>query len=653
MALIYPPALGSIPSPASLTPTIFSTTFSGETGVGAHQSTDWQIATADTFGSSELVYNQNDTVNKTSLTIPASTLQSNTHYYIRIRHRDDATPDANISNWSKVAEFNTGLPIQTPTVTIASPTALIPVITSSAYSGSNTHARTDWQIATDFLFTNIHEELLDTPSSLTQFTPQTLSYNTLYFVRVRYRDNTGTNSEYSSPVSFYTDTQTNVSPKINRPSITAPVNAATNVTLTPTISGSGFSGINGATHVSSTWQIALTPTFGSDAGLAPLAGGYTATSQISNTSGLVYEAANDINNKTSITIASGILEEDRTYYVRVRYQYVDLQNANWYSEWSEPIYFATSAVPAELQCPAITSVVESTIYDRLDVTSSAFVATPAAAQTHVHSDWEVATDAGFTNKVIVASIDTTNRTTFPIPTDSIRPSTQYYVRVRYNNGAINSVFSAGYSFMSPSTATGTLQDFTRVQTDTLDDLSVSTTKIINLSVTNPKLADGAVTTAKIAPGAVDADTALTDDSVTSAKLNSTGGSEAVTTDVIRNLNVTTAKLAAGSATSEKIDITGATDPSSPVNGQIFYNTSQNTFKTYNGVNWKESGDAGDYYIIRKPQPGATNLTIVYAGRQTNISYDEYSSPLNTHQFFAPSGLEFNIDSNGHLVVTVR
>ena len=85
---------------------------------------------------SELVYNQNDTVNKTSLTIPASTLQSNTHYYIRIRHRDDATPDANISNWSKVAEFNTGLPIQTPTVTIASP-ALIPVITSSAYSGSN------------------------------------------------------------------------------------------------------------------------------------------------------------------------------------------------------------------------------------------------------------------------------------------------------------------------------------------------------------------------------------------------------------------------------------------------------------------------------------------------------------------------------------
>ena len=109
----------------------------------------------------------------------------------------------------------------------------------------------------------------------------------------------------------------------------------------------------------------------------------------------------------------------------------------------------------------------------------------------------------------------------------------------------------------------------------------------------------------------------------------------------------------GAVTSEKLDVSGNTDPSAPVEGQIFYNTNQDTLKTWNGTNWKESGDAGDYYIIRKPQPGDTNLTIVYAGRQTNISYSEYSSNLNTHQFFAPSGLEFNIDSSGHLVVTVK
>ena len=183
---------------------------------------------------------------------------------------------------------------------------------------------------------------------------------------------------------------------------------------------------------------------------------------------------------------------------------------------------------------------------------------------------------------------------------------------------------------------------------------MSTTKIINLSVTNPKLADGAVTTAKIAPGAVDADAALTDDSVTSAKLNSTGGSEAVTTDVIRNLNVTTAKLAVGSATSEKIDITGATDPSSLSMVKFFTIPARIHSKRIMVLTGKKVGTLVTTSIIRKPQPGTTNLTIVYAGRQTNISYDEYSSPLNTHQFFAPSGLEFNIDSNfGHLVVTVR
>lgn len=648
MALIFPPALGSIPSPASLTPTLVSTTFSGEAGVGAHDSTDWQIATENTFSSSSLVYNQNDTVNLTSLTVPSSTLSSDTFYYVRIRHRDDA---GEISNWSQVAEFNTGLPIGTPTVTISSPTPLVPVIVSSVFAGANTHTRSDWQIATDILFTNIVEQLIDSPSSLNQYSPQSLVYNTLYYVRVRYKDNLNTYSDYSVPVSFYTDTQTNVNPKIDRPSILAPVDNASNVSITPTITSSGFSGANGATHVSSTWEVAFTPTFGSSSGLAPGAVG-TTSPQIENTSGLIYRSAGDINNKTSITLQSGILEEAKTYYVRVRYEYIDLQNTSWYSEWSEPIQFNTVAVPGEIQCPSVTSVIESTIYDRMDVTTSTYVATQTAGQTHVHSDWQVATDAGFANLVIVATNDTTNRTLFPIPLDSIRPSTNYYIRVRYYNGSIYSAYSPGYVFQSPATATGTLQDFTRVQTDTLDDLSVSTNKIINLSVTTPKLGDNAVTAAKIAPGGI-IDSNIQNGAITEPKLYQVSGSEAVTTPTMRDGAVTSPKLADGAATTSKIDISGATDPVSPVEGQVFYNTAQSTFKTYNGTNWKESGDAGDYYIIRKPQPGNTNLTVVYAGRQTNISYAEYSAPENTHQFFAPSGLEFNIDSSGHLVVTVR
>ena len=654
MALVFPPALGNIPSPSSLTPTVAGTTFyavtTGGVAPGTHQSTDWQINTSSGFESASFVYNTNDTVNLTSLAVPAATLALKTTYYMRSRHRDTS---GNISNWSQVAVFDTGLQIDTPSITVSSPTPLTPIISSSAYSGVNTHSRSDWQVSTNFHFTTIQQQLLDSPTSLTQYSEAAgLAYNTLYYVRVRYRDNLGQNSEWSTPASFYTDTSTNVNPKINRPSITNPVDASSNSTLTPQISGSGFVGANGATHVSSTWQIALSPSFGSSSVTPPNAIG-TTSSQISNTSGLVFEALNDINNKSTITINPGILEEGKTYYVRVRYQYVDLQSVQWNSEWSEPIYFTTIDVPGEVQCPAITSITESNIYDRMDVVSSTFTATQAAGQSHSYSDWEVATDAAFTNVVITALADTTNKTTFPIPTDSIRPSTTYYVRVRYWNGTIWSVYSPGFSFQSPATATGTLQDFTRVQTDTLDDLSVSTNKIINLSVTNAKLADNTITSAKINVGGIDGSASLADDSVTDLKLNSTGGSEAVVTNTIRNLNVSTEKLADNAVTSDKVDISGAVDPGTPIEGQIFYNTAESTFKTYNGVAWKESGDAGDYYIIQKPTAAQTNLTVLKAGRSTIVSYSEYSNPLNTHQFFAPAGLLFNIDSSGHLIVTVR
>jgi len=656
MALVFPPAVGNIPSPSSLTPTLVSTAFYAVTtdGVapGTHQSSDWQINTSNGFESASFVYNQNDTVNITSLTVAASTLASNTTYYMRTRHRDTL---GNISNWSQVAEFNTGAQVDQPTITVNSPTTLNPIVASSVYSGVNVHSRSDWQISTAQNFSSILGELLDSPSSLTQWNPAdqaTLTHDTLYYVRVRYKDNVGQYSLWSAATSFYTDTQTNVSPQIDRPSILTPANASSGNSLTPTFTSSTFVGSNNATHVSSTWQVGFSPTFGSSSSTPPGAIG-TTSAQISNTGGLIYQAADDINNKTTITIGNGILEEGKTYYLRVRYQYVDLQNVTWYSEYSEPIYFTTIDVPGEIQCPFVSSITESTIYDRMDVVSSGFVATQTTGQTHTYSDWEVATDVGFTNVVIVATNDSVNKTTFPIPTDSIRPSTNYYVRTRYYNGSIWSAFSAGYLFQSPATATGTLQDFTRVQTDTLDDLSVSTTKIINLSVTNDKLANNTITSAKINVGGIDGSASLADDSVTDVKLNSTIGYEAVVTDTIRNLNVTTHKLADNAVTSDKIDISGAVDPSTPINGQIFYNTSEDTLKTYNGVNWKESGDAGDYYIIQKPTSSQSNLTVLKAGRSTNISYTEYSDPQNTHQFFAPAGLVFNIDSSGHLIVTVR
>ena len=180
MAIIFPPALGSIPSPASLTPALVTTIFYAEAAAGTHASTDWQIAESADFASASIVYDQNDAVNLTSLTVPAATLQSNVHYYARIRHRGS---NGDISNWSKTADFNTGLVIETPTITVTSPTQLQPIIQSSQFVGVRTHTRTDWEIATDYLFTNVVESSYDDPVNLTQFTPSNLSFDTLYYVK--------------------------------------------------------------------------------------------------------------------------------------------------------------------------------------------------------------------------------------------------------------------------------------------------------------------------------------------------------------------------------------------------------------------------------------------------------------------------------------
>jgi len=58
MALVFPPALGNIPSPSSLTPTVAGTTFyavtTGGVAPGTHQSTDWQINTSSGFESESI-----------------------------------------------------------------------------------------------------------------------------------------------------------------------------------------------------------------------------------------------------------------------------------------------------------------------------------------------------------------------------------------------------------------------------------------------------------------------------------------------------------------------------------------------------------------------------------------------------------------------
>ena len=90
-------------------------------------------------------------------------------------------------------------------------------------------------------------------------------------------------------------------------------------------------------------------------------------------------------------------------------------------------------------------------------TSSAFTLTSGIA-THASSDWQVATDSGFTNIVASASASATNLTSW-VPTGLLN-STQYYVRVRHTaSGGNQSSFSTGVGFTTkaPAGSAWTLQ----------------------------------------------------------------------------------------------------------------------------------------------------------------------------------------------------
>lgn len=227
-----------------------------------------------------------------------------------------------------------------------------------------------------------------------------------------------------------------------------------------------------------------------------------------------------------------------------------------------------------------------------------------------------------------------------------KPGSDTVTTISIKDGAVTTVKIADNSITSEKIAPGTViaadvadGAITTIKLDgTVGAEAVSTAKIRDLNVTTAKLADSAVTTIKIADAAVDnlklkssssvdADRAVTtnhirDLNITTAKL--AGGSvdssklkssplvdtdRAVTTNHIRDLNITSEKLASdsvtadkiatgaignakianGSITPEKLNLTVLTDPANPTDGQLIFNTFTNAPKIYNqsATRWEE------------------------------------------------------------------
>lgn len=175
----------------------------------AHLSSDWQIATDSAF-SSVVRTSTNDAVNLLSWQ-PTPALPNTATLYSRVRYRGSL---GTVSNWSTLVTFVTGssVTIATPSVTspVAGATGVVtsPTFTTSAFSvsaGADTHMNSDWQLATDALFTNVVQQTLANTTAKTSWSPSTaLNASTVYYLRVRHRGNTGSVSAYSPVVSFTT-----------------------------------------------------------------------------------------------------------------------------------------------------------------------------------------------------------------------------------------------------------------------------------------------------------------------------------------------------------------------------------------------------------------------------------------------------------------
>jgi hypothetical protein len=81
------------------------------------------------------------------------------------------------------------------------------------------------------------------------------------------------------------------------------------------------------------------------------------------------------------------------------------------------------------------------------LTTLAFLTYPNGADTHASTDWQIATDSGFTAIVYESLADTSNLESIAVPSGTLSTSTTYYVRARHNGTTLGaSPYSETVSF---------------------------------------------------------------------------------------------------------------------------------------------------------------------------------------------------------------
>ena len=173
-------------------PVITTSAFVSEYAGSTHKATFWRIRRVS---DNVTVYDTSNTLpngdenNKTSLTVPAATLDFDVTYSVQVKFRDNSDLE---SSYTAAVSFTTPFVDQPDIQTITpafNPTINVdPIALKSGYQ----HSSSDWQFSPADTFANIVHQSLGNSTNLTSYTlpgAVNLSANTTYYVRIRFNVN--------------------------------------------------------------------------------------------------------------------------------------------------------------------------------------------------------------------------------------------------------------------------------------------------------------------------------------------------------------------------------------------------------------------------------------------------------------------------------
>lgn len=189
---------------------------------------------------------------------------------------------------------------------------------------------------------------------------------------------------------------------INKPTILDPINGST--TQNTSVTGSAYStnNIYSGLHSGSVIEVATDQLF----------------------TNIVYTHTNTYPGQLPMYIGT----PGTTYFMRIKYISNEVE-----SEWSNTINYVQHIVG--IIPPSIT-IDASTLPNIANISTYSI---RNATDSHISTDWEIATDINFTNIVNTSLNDTVNLTSYSIPTN-LNSNSKYYIRARYHSASYTSMY---------------------------------------------------------------------------------------------------------------------------------------------------------------------------------------------------------------------